>query len=487
MLRSSLFICIALLAFSSGLSACSNTDRFVGQNVKVETADGPVEGRQVANGLYAFLGVPFAKPPTGELRWQAPLPRDPWTQIRSATSFAPACVQGGQTTEWYQGLIEDMGESPDLAARPVRESEDCLYLNVWTPSVAEGSDLPVMVWVHGGGYSGGWSYEPNYIGEDLARRDVVVVSIAYRLGPFGYIGPNDVNFGLKDQIKALEWVQENVQSFGGDPSNVTLFGESAGASSIGTLLVTPSAKGLFQRVIHQSAGFEFIEKTTLEDARKTYSRLALAANEQNVRDLSAEDLLILSRTDLPDQWFTPVSGDRILPRAPHEYIADDEVHAVDLIIGTNSDEWRMYIDEQSVDVQIEAWKQRFPGPLSLIENLISDHGKVGALDRIETAHQMRCPGRRLAQSVTKNGGSVYVYRFSRVRPSLPAKQIGSYHGAEIPYVFDTHDEWLPTNDVDRKLTHSMMSAWVAFAQTGNPNPALTWPEFGETNQLIEFG
>ena len=435
-----------------------------------------------------FLGIPFAAPPVEDLRWSAPVDVEPWTGERSATSFAPACMQGSYTMDWYAGVIEDFGSDPLLAARPVSESEDCLYLNVWTPELTGGADLPVMVWIHGGGYSGGWSYEPNYIGGRLAERGVIVVSIGYRLGAFGYFGPEEgSNFGLMDQIKALKWVQNNIRSFGGDPQNVTIFGESAGAASVGTLMVTPRAEGLFQRAIHQSGGFEFIEQTTSQDAARAFAKLAPSLPAPDVRAATSQEVFDTSQSVLPDQWYTPVKDGDWLPETPQSLLQQGRVHEVELMIGTNADEWLMYIDTETLEEQIVSWKTRMPGAHELIDELITQYGEIGALDRIETAHQMRCPGQNLASVVSEKDKSVFFYRFSRVRPSEQGAKIGSYHGAEIPYIFDTHDSWLPTEETDRVLTDKMMAAWVAFARDGDPNPAISWPEFGDTGQLLELG
>lgn len=456
--------------------------------VQVRVDSGYLAGVSTGEKGAVFLGVPFAAAPIGNLRWRPPNDVKPWTGVRTATSFAPACVQGSYTTDWYAGVIEDFGSNPALAARPVSESEDCLYLNIWTPNLDGGANLPVMVWIHGGGYSGGWSYEPNYIGEKLAARGVIVVSIAYRLGPFGYFGPDDgANFGLMDQTKALNWVQNNIQSFGGDPENVTIFGESAGAASIGTLMVTPKAEGLFKRAIHQSGGFEFIEQTTSRDMARSFAKLESNLPTAETRAATSQHVFDISQTALPDQWYTPAQDGDWLPETPASLLEQGKVHAVDLMIGTNVDEWLMYIDTETVDEQIRSWKTRLPDANDLIDELVSDQGEVGALDRLETAHQMRCPGQDLARSVSEKNRAVFFYRFSRVRPSEQGAKIGSYHGAEIPYIFDTHDSWLPTEEPDRILTDQMMSAWVAFASEGDPNAAVSWPEFGTTGQLLEFG
>ncbi|MFN3212493.1 MAG: carboxylesterase/lipase family protein [Henriciella sp.] len=454
----------------------------------VEVSQGLLRGTELGETGGAFLGVPFAAAPMGERRWRYPAPQEPWEGTRDAVAFAPACMQGSYMTDWYADVIGDFGGEPETAAKPVSESEDCLYLNVWSPDLQPDTPLPVMVWIHGGGYSGGWTYEPNYIGDALSERGVIVVSIAYRLGPFGYLGPDSTgNFGLMDQVMALEWVQENIGSFGGDANNVTLFGESAGAASIGTLIVTPKAAGLFQKAIHQSGGFEFIEASTHRDIRPAFEILTAALAPLDPATVSASDLLETSQSVLSDHWFTPVADGALLPDRPDNLLARREVNAVDLMIGTNSDEWLMSLDMSNLEEQIANWGDRAPGATEMISALVQEAGIAGALDRLETAHQMRCPGARLAAAMNAAGKQVYMYRFSRVRASEMGARIGSYHGAEIPYVFNTHDDWLPTDAVDTKLTDLMMQAWVEFARSGDPARSLDWPEYGSSGSLIELG
>ncbi len=482
-------LCLAaLIAALATLAGCAGPARTAPTDTVIVTGAGALRGAPLGDGGGVFLGVPFAAPPVGERRWAPPEAVEAWSGQRDATGYAPACPQGDYIVSWYADLIEAFGGDRDVAARPVSESEDCLYLNIWTPDIAPEKGLPVMVWIHGGAYRGGWSYEPNYIGERLSERGVVVVSIAYRLGPFGYLGPDGpANFGLQDQIAALEWVQENIASFGGDPGNVTVFGESAGASSIGTLIVAPRAHGLFQRAIHQSGGFEFVRDRADGDMRRAFERLAAALGPIDPRSATTRDVMNASANALADHWFAPSPDVDLLASHPADLLASGNVARVDLMIGTNRDEWLMYLDPETADVDLATWRERLPGAAPLIDAMVAEDGTLGALDRIETADQMRCPGRILARAVDGKGGRVFVYLFSRVRSAPSEPELGSYHGAEIPYVFGTHDTWLPTNDIDRNLTENMMSAWVNFARNGDPNPAVEWPAFGATGKVLELG
>ena len=209
-------------------------------------------------GVAAFLGVPFAEPPVGELRWRAPQTLTSKVAKRMVTEFAPACMQTMRILDWYRWLAEQLGGSGDYYA-DLQVSEDCLYLNIWTPTLAADAKLPVMIWVHGGSNKSGWSYEPNYHGHNLAQQDVVVISIAYRQGVFGFLShpelpreEPDANFGLWDMLAALNWVNEHAEKFGGDPERVTMFGESAGAENILALMATKRVDDVLHRGVTQS-------------------------------------------------------------------------------------------------------------------------------------------------------------------------------------------------------------------------------------------
>jgi para-nitrobenzyl esterase len=412
---------------------------------------------QVAN----FRGVPFAKPPVGALRWQAPQPLRAQAGRRDATTFAAACYQDSYNNDWYRKVGAAFGAAPELFVDPPF-SEDCLYLNVWTPARGKDARLPVMVWIHGGANRSGWSFEPNYLGESLAARgNVVVVSIAYRHGVFGFFGHPELegaaNFGLLDQLAALQWVQEHIETFGGDAENVTLFGESAGAANIGYLMASPAARGLFHRAISQSGGYQMLERRSLADLEALGETLGAALPGRpdlaGLRQLGSATLLAAANAALKDHDWGPAVDGTVIP-APGGAQALLRVMPVDLLVGTNRDEWYMYLNDDDVSVR----KER---------------------DRAFTFANMVCPGYLMAGAVRQAGGRAWVYRFTRVRPGPGGEQLGAYHGAEIPYVFDTHDAWFATDDADRRLTETIMAYWVNFARTGDPNvnglPA--WPAY----------
>ncbi|WP_430431214.1 carboxylesterase/lipase family protein [Oceanicaulis sp.] len=457
---------------------------------RVETQSGPLIGlafdRHRDGGV--FKGVPFAAPPVGDLRWTAPPPVEAWSGERPAQSFAPACMQSRSNVDWYADIAESFGQPRDRAPEPLSVSEDCLYLNIWTPDLDPDANAPVMVYIHGGSYTGGWSYEPDYHGDVFTDQGVVLVSIAYRLGAFGYLAPDTPgatpNAGLLDQIAALEWVQANISAFGGDPGQVTIFGESAGAAAVGALLASPAADGLFHRAISQSGGFEFAADRPAGSAHAAYDRLAEALDGDPL-GASAEDILKTTGEVLPDYDFGPVYGPSELPRSPGDALRQGALNAVPLIIGTNRDEWRMYVDADRLDETLDDWREQVGD--AVVQALITEEGsELGAIDRLETAQWMRCPGQAFARGVSAQGAPVYLYRFERVRDGAD-DDLRAYHGAELPYVFNTHDDWLPTNTIDRVLSALMNESWARFARTGDPNPVTettTWPEYSATGALL---
>lgn len=448
-------------------------------------------------GSAAFLGLPFAEPPTDERRWRPPEPvAEPVGG--SATEFAPACMQGPHMVDWYRDLVERFGGDPDLFPVP-GFSEDCLYLNVWTPEPDPTAGLPVMVWIHGGGHKGGWSYEPNYVGDALARRGVVVVSIAYRVDVLGFFSHPDLeisNFGLLDQVRALEWVRDHIGAFGGDADNVTVFGESAGAASIGYLLAMPAARGLFRRAIHQSAGYEFIHRDRradfLDEGEALAERVAgRGAGIAALRKAPAKALLDAAESVYADyQPNAVVDGDTLL-EPPVATLERGLLGSVDLLIGSNADEWRMYLDEDTSEADVREWlAEHRPGEGEALLKILGDAPALSRLDRLVTARWYVCPSLQFADHVDDSGNRAWVYYFTRVRSGERAAKLGAYHGAEIPYVFGKHDGWLPTDELDRGLSETIADYWVSFARNGDPNGAdrPAWPRYSaEDPAALEIG
>lgn len=423
-----------------------------------------------------FLGVPFAAPPTGERRWRPPQPLESGPGKAHARSFAPACLQGGYMADWYADLAAGFG-APDDAVTAPPESEDCLYLNVWRPRERGGAPLPVLVFIHGGANAGGWAWEPNYHGARLAAQGLVVVTVAYRVGVFGFFSHPEsepANFGLLDQVAALAWIRDHAAALGADPDRVTVMGESSGGNNIIHLMVAPQAEGLFQRAIVQSAGW------ALQGARRKAGEEALAldlqkallgdgGNLEALRAVPGEELFAAARTAYASHFFDPVIDGHSLLEPVAEAVAGGRFAPVDLVIGSNADEWRMYLAE---DATLDDWADEGlpPDLRAAAEPLLAPVSDPRhALDRAVTAHQMVCPSLFLAEAVHRAGGRAWTYWFTRQRPGDRAAAMGAYHGAELPYLFDTHDAWLPTAPEDRDLTRLMMSYWARFAGTGDPN------------------
>jgi para-nitrobenzyl esterase len=457
------------------------------------------EGQLSESGITeSFLGVPFAQPPVGALRWAPPQPLQITQGIYQADTFAPACMQGDHIAKWYQNVAADFGGDPTLIKQP-KVSEDCLYLNLWRPVQDKENPqaLPVIVYIHGGSNRAGWSYEPNYIGHNLAEKGVIVVSIAYRVGVFGFFShPSLVpaNFGLLDQVSALQWVTDNIENIGGDSQKITVMGESAGANNIDYLMVMPSSKGLFSRVIHQSGG----SSLTNRSVREAHLALGHVFAQQTVgddvddpiramRQLPADTILEAADTVFKNHYFDAVVDGHSVRESIMDDLRDGKIHAVDLLIGSNDDEWLMDTGDQP---DIEGWLDAEVAPSSvdtlhaILADEIDDRRK---LDLLRTAKYYVCPSLVLAQEVSNVGRRAWVYHFTRQREGDLAATMGAYHGAELPYVFDTHDDWLPTVEADHRLTKVMQSYWVNFATNGNPNQSglQPWLPFKSDSRKIQ--
>src|SRR5438132_925558 len=409
----------------------------------VETTTGSVQGR-VKDGICDFRGIPYAAPPVGELRFRPPQPVEPWTGVRDATRFGPMAPQN-------MGAMEQMFGAP-----PQPMDEDCLTLNVWTPACDDGK-RPVMVWIHGGAFLFGTGATPWYDGRSFARDDVVLVTINYRLGAFGFLHVDGQgNNGILDQVAALEWVRDNIAAFGGDPGNVTAFGESAGAMSVGTLLGLPAAKGLFVKAIPQSGAAhhgkpadqaddvarEFLAEVGVEPGADALERLR-AVPVENL--LAAQANVVMRRLPggLP---FTPVVDGVVLPEAPIDAIGKGQAAGVTVLIGTTREEWKLFAlldpsvarlddaglarrvanliaDPDRASAVVESYRSRRPG--AGIPDLAVDLG---------TDEVFRMPAVRLAERQSGLGNDVYMYRFDFATPAWGG-QLGACHALEIPFVF----------------------------------------------------
>jgi len=430
------------------------------QPPSVTVDDELLVGKYVGENVATFLGVPFAEPPVGDLRWRAPQALTSRFERRETTEFAAACMQTMRILDWYRSMAASFGASPDYYD-DLRVSEDCLYLNLWTPTLKSDAKLPVMVWVHGGSNKSGWSYEDNYRGHILAPQGVVVITVAYRHGVFGFLSHPELdgedavaNFGLWDLVAALRWIQDNVEHFGGDPSRVTVFGESSGSENILALMFSGDAKNLFQRAaLHSTAGYG-LAMPTLQDEQRRGADLVAALGASSLQDLkkaSAATLLETYTELTADHYHSPAIDGQLITESTWDSMRSERWPEHAVIIGTNADEYR---------------------------------------DKTATAERYTCPSQSVAARRTASGGDAWMYFFSRVREDEASAEIGAYHGAEYPYVFGVHDDYVTTSVIDRELSTQMQKYWINFATSGDPNGAdlPEWPMFERPDPLVQqFG
>ncbi|MEC7929052.1 MAG: carboxylesterase family protein [Pseudomonadota bacterium] len=449
---------------------------------------------QTDSNTFIFRGIPYAEPPINNLRWKSPIPAKKNLNI-DARQFKAACMQDRYNTDWYHNVIKAFGSDPSLFDHINSMSEDCLYLNIWTKSLETSARKPVMVWIHGGNDTAGWSYEPDYIGHNLANKDVVVVSIGYRLNIFGFFRHPNMNeqtgnFGLEDQILALKWLKKNIKYFGGDPNNITIFGESAGGAYVSYHLVSPASEGLFEKAIIQSGGYNLISSYSLLDIQEAHNFAKKATdvissnNFEALRNIDPNKLLDISKA--MGYPFHPIIDGNLIQKEILNIYSSGDLNKVDLIIGSNKNEEYLYIDKElTLEDLIKQIVEMNPDKTDKIISLLDLSDIPLASDRLVTNQLTACPSIFIARQMTKSGNKVFQYLFSKQR--LKSENILSYHGAEIPYVFGTHDVYLPTTNNDLKLTTNMMNYWTQFAKTGNPNSNETdvyWDEFGDDENYI---
>lgn len=459
----------------------------------VRIDSGALAGKAAGKGVSAWLGVPFAAAPVGDRRWRPPGPVTPWKGVRAATAFAPACPQKG---------VSMPGETPPAT------SEDCLYLNVWAPDGARRA--PVIVWIHGGGYANGATAMPLYAGDRLAARGAVVVTVAYRLGPLGWLAHPELtaesgssgDYGLMDQIAALEWVKRNIAAFGGDPGNVTIAGQSAGGMSVSMLMASPRARGLFRRAIGQSGGlFEPVQlapRYQLAQAEKDGVAYGASVGADSLAALRAlpADKLLEGRAGLVTH---PVIGPGVLPRSPYDAYVRGEAAPVPVLAGYNAEEARSLSDLSGVTAasftaDLTRTFGPLPPPLVSAYPFTTDAEARRARGDLERDLRFGWDMWAWARLQARAGHPVWLYRFS-ARPPFPADSVrtgwGAGHFAELWYMFDQLDQepWAWTTS-DRRLADTMAGYWVNFARTGDPNgPGLpTWPAFtSDEGPLLDLG
>jgi len=486
---------LALCVTTLGVGLAARAAEAITDPVRVE--QGLLAGSAGRNpDVRVYKGIPFAAPPVGDLRWKPPAPLAPWQELRQATRFGNACEQPPfPSNGLYAG-----GPLPAI-------SEDCLYLNIWTPAKSADDRLPVMVWIHGGGFTRGTGAAPGYDGENLARKGVVVVTINYRLGIFGLLVLPELtaesphhssgNYAFLDQIAALQWVQQNIAAFGGDPGRVTIFGQSAGSVSVNVLMASPLARGLFARAIGESGG-SFGPLRSLADAEKEGLRMAskLGVTQDVLKSLrakSADALIQSSDSDEPAQ----IIDGWVLPQSVYSIFAEGKQNDVPLIVGNNANEGGNLAPLEKGSIS----------PAEFAENARRDFGPFADKflqaypasddDQATAAHfasfrdaafgwDMRIWSRLETETGHRRA---YRYYFTRVPPG-PGSRLGAFHAAELAYVFENFPFRLFYQDLDKQLGDVISSYWVNFARTGDPNgPGLpVWPIYDpQRDDVLDFG
>jgi len=459
----------------------------------VKTDAGNISGTTNSDGsVQIFKGIPFAAPPVGDLRWKAPQPVKPWAGVKQCTKFSKSPIQGkpdefGVYTREF--LIKD---------EPL--SEDCLYLNVWTGAKSPSEKRPVIVWIYGGGFVSGGANVPIYDGEAFAKKGVILVSINYRVGILGFLAhpeltresPNHTsgNYGLMDQLAALNWVQKNIAAFGGDPANVTIVGQSAGSFSVNYLVASPLAKGLFKGAIAES-GAHMLKGpnsgVTLAQAEQSGLKAAEALHVSSLaelRKLPAGQLLEQNN-------FRPIIDGYFSPQVPADIFDANKENQVPLLTGWNEDDAFIGTVKNAADYTT-GMQKRFGDKAAEVLKLYP-----GTTDAEAETSQIRM-SRDMTFGVhnyiwanvqrAKNKAKVYLYRFTRRMPATDAfKKYGAFHTGEVGYAFNNLNFLnRPFEPVDQQLADQVSSYWVNFAKTGNPNGEglPLWPAYNATGSQV---
>jgi para-nitrobenzyl esterase len=470
----------------------------------VETKNGKIEG-DFRNGLYVFKGIPYAAPPLGRLRWLPPQPVVPWEGVRRAKAFGPNPPQN---------MLP--GEPIEFLRMEGPQDEDCLYLNIWTPA-PDNSRRPVMVWIHGGAFVIGSGSQPVFdTGVLAARGDVVYVTINYRLGALGFMNleewtggkiPATGNEGLLDQVAALQWVHDNIAAFGGDPDNVTVFGESAGGMSIGCLMGMPAARGKFHKAILQSGAANTVG--ALSDAAEITGQYleilgARSGDVDVLRSLTVKQLMDAQQT-LSDRLrearhvitpFQPLVDGEVIPELPIEAIQKGFAKGIIVLAGTNLDEWKLFgmmepgLDKLDEALMAERLMKLIPEDyvyplIQVYRNARERRGEATTpleiLSAVQTDLMFRMPTIRLVEAQVKHQQPVYNYLFTWKSP-VAGGILGACHALEIGFVFGNHnDTFCGTGPDADRLSQNIQDAWISFARTGNPScdSIGTWEPYGD--------
>lgn len=455
-------------------------------NLTVATAQGPVHGKRTEHDTRAFLGIPYAAPPVGDLRWRDPQPALTRTGTLDATHFGHHCYQFGGFADM---IFQDEGPS-----------EDCLTVNIWTPAnVKPGAKLPVMVWIHGGGYTGGGSSEPRHNGSALAAHNVVIVTLNYRLGMLGFFTHPTLiaesahhasgNYGLLDQAAALEWVHANIAAFGGNPDNLTIFGESAGSFSVSSLMASPLAKPLLSKAIGES-GASFDNRTlpfaTLEDRAAhdaAFAKTVLGTDDlDKLRTIPASELVTHKELDQAQSFPPDIDGYFLTDTLPHLFARGEQAH-IPLLAGWNEDEVRApvvaHIQGSPIDALTAMVGKLFPNHadevLKVYPHATDEEAKRSIGDLANDTFLVYSTWAWLEAQVKTGDAPVYRYRFDLAAGDSKFHPLGSgaFHSDDIEYVFGAlaSRPGYVVRPEDAQLSETMMRYWTDFARNGNPNPA----------------
>ncbi|HXX20432.1 MAG TPA: carboxylesterase family protein [Candidatus Acidoferrum sp.] len=443
-----------------------------------------------------YKGVPFAAPPVGDMRWKPPQPAAPWQGVRQAAQFGNSCAQTPMPANSVYGGIA-----------PPPASEDCLYLNIWTPAKSADDRLPVMVWIHGGGFAHSTGAAFGYDGENLARKGVVVVTINYRLGIFGFLALPELtaesphhasgNYALLDQIAALEWIHCNIAAFGGDSTRVTIFGQSAGSASVNVLMASPLAKGLFVRAIGESGG-SFGPMPSLVDAEKQGVQFASALGVtqdllKSLRAKSADDLIKAKGNEDAE----PIVDGWVLPESVYSIFAEGKQNDAPIIVGNNANEGGNLAPLPDGGITAAQFAENARKNFGSFADQFMKAYPAATDDQAAAAHfasfrdaAFGWDMRIWARMETETGHRrAYRYYFSRVPPG-PGSRLGAFHGADLAYVFENYPFRIFYQDWDKQLGETIENYWANFARTGDPNgPGLSvWPIYDpQRDDVLEFG
>ena len=468
----------------------------VSATAQVRTDAGSVEGSTGADGkVQIFKGIPYAAPPVGALRWKEPQPVPAWQGVKKATEFGARCMQGNVYS--------------DMVFRDPAPSEDCLYLNVWTPKASLDAKLPVMVWIYGGGFQAGATSEPRQDGERLAHKGVVVVSMNYRLGIFGFFSHPELtkesprhasgNYGLLDQVAALQWVRKNIAAFGGDPENVTIFGESAGSFSVSALMASPITKGLIHRAIGESGAF--FGRTLLakplygseQDGAKFAASIG-ADSLEKLRAMTSQETLDAASKDKNAFRFGPNIDGYFFPKSPAEIYAKGNAAHIALLAGWNHNESNYHeffgTDPSTKENYAKKVSQTYGEKAADVLKAFpaeSDEQAKSSAELLATANFIGYGTWKWIELQAKlDAAPVYRFEFDDAPPLAAGAPTTTdppraYHSAEIEFVFGMLDsKKLPWRAEDYQLSEQMGSYWTNFAKTGNPNGTglPPWPQYG---------